>query len=320
MSSLPAKETGIAADVRNVPEHVSREESSEHALLQGALEHAPLQKSHEHAPPLDAPLSPEYVAYLKQQRKKQWAILLGRLLVLVLFLGLWELAAQLKWVNTMLTSKPSSLVKSFYELAFNGRLFYHTWVTGKETLIGIVISMLLGTVIAVVFWWSTYTAKVLEPYIVVLNALPKVALGPIFYIWLGDRNSVYGMAIAISIIVTIIMIENGFREISRSKLKLMESLGATRFQMLHMVLLPASIPNFIATLKVNVGLTLVGVIMGEFLSSKAGLGYLIIYGGQVFQMDLVMVSIMILAALSMLLYGAVSFLGRAAMKRYHLEN
>ncbi|MEX2416396.1 MAG: ABC transporter permease subunit, partial [Paenibacillaceae bacterium] len=152
-----------------------------------------------------------------------------------------------------------------------------------------------------------------------LNALPKVALGPIFYIWLGDRMSIYGMAIAISIIVTIIMVESGFKEIGKSKLKLMESLGATRFQMLVMVLLPASVPNFVATVKVNVGLTLVGVIMGEFLSSKAGLGYLIIYGGQVFQMDLVMTSIVLLAVLSIVLYGVVTYLGNKLLKKYHFD-
>ncbi|EXX87007.1 sulfonate ABC transporter permease [Paenibacillus darwinianus] len=192
-------------------------------------------------------------------------------------------------------------------------------LTGVETMVGLVVSMAAGTAIAVLFWWSSYASKVLEPYMVVLNALPKVALGPIFYIWLGDRYSIYGMAVAISIIVTIMMIEAGFREIGKTKLKVMESFGATKLQMLRMVLLPASVPNLIAALKVNVGLTLVGVIMGEFLSSKAGLGYLIIYGGQVFQMDMVMVSIAMLAVLSILLYGIVTVIGRFAMKRNHLE-
>lgn len=264
--------------------------------------------------------SPKYAAYLRQQKRRLWTIRLSQLLLLAAILVLWELAAQWKWVDSMLTSRPSQLWTSFQELAAKGDLFRHTWTTSLETVIGIVVSMLLGTVIAVVFWWSTFASRVLEPYMVVLNALPKVALGPIFYIWLGDRYSIYGMAIAISVIVTIIMIESGFKEISKTKLKLMESFGATRYQMLRMVLLPASIPNFIATLKVNVGLTLVGVIMGEFLSSKAGLGYLIIYGGQVFQMNLVMVSIVMLGLLSIVLYGLVNALGRLAMRKYQFEH
>ncbi len=263
--------------------------------------------------------SPLYERYLRLQKRRQRMVLLSRLAVLVAFLGLWEFAARWGWIDPMLTSRPSQLASAFRELAFEGSLLKHTWITGWETLVGIVVSMLLGTGIAVGFWWSTFASKVLEPYVVVLNALPKVALGPIFYIWLGDRYSIYGMAVAISIIVTIIMVESGFREISKTKLKLMESFGATRGQMLRMVLLPASIPYFIATLKVNVGLTLVGVVMGEFLSSKAGLGYLIIYGGQVFQMTLVMVSIAMLALLSALLYGVVNLLELLARRRYHHE-
>ncbi|MBB6678894.1 ABC transporter permease [Cohnella lubricantis] len=257
-----------------------------------------------------------YRRYLKKQRLAFWQIVISRLALLAALLALWEIAARLGWVDSMLTSSPSQLAGSFRELALEGGLWKHTWTTGLETLIGIAASMIAGTLIAVVFWWSTYASRVLEPYIVVLNALPKVALGPIFYIWLGDRYSVYGMAVAISVIVTIMMIENGFKEMARTKLKLMQSFGATKLQMLTMVMLPASVPNIIATLKVNVGLTLVGVIMGEFLSSKAGLGYLIIYGGQVFQMDLVMVSICLLALMSVALYGIVNGIGWLLAKKF----
>lgn len=267
----------------------------------------------------EQPASPAYLRYLARQRRNKWLIQLSRLAVLIVFLGLWELAAAVRWIDPMLTSQPSRLITSFWELATTGNLWHHTGVTALETIIGLAVSMIAGMLIAVVFWWSTYASSVLEPYMVVLNALPKVALGPIFYIWLGDRYSIYGMAIAISIIVTIMMIESGFKEISKSKLKLMESFGASKLQMLRMVLLPASVPNLIATLKVNVGLTLVGVIMGEFLSSKAGLGYMIIYGGQVFQMDMVMVSIAMLAILSVLLYGIVTIIGHFALKRNHFE-
>lgn len=260
-----------------------------------------------------------YRAYLRRQRRRQLLIRVSQLLVLLLFLSLWELSAVLHWADPLLTSQPTEIIRSFYQLLAEGHILYHTYVTGLETVIGIIISMICGVLIAVVFWWSSFASKVLDPYIVVLNALPKVALGPIFYIWLGDRLSIYGMAIAISIIVTIIMVESGFKEINKSKAKLMETFGATRWQMLIMVLLPASIPNFVATLKVNVGLTLVGVIMGEFLSSKAGLGYLIIYGGQVFQMDLVMTSIALLAVLSVVIYGIVTFIGNRLLRKYHFE-
>lgn len=263
--------------------------------------------------------TPQYARYLAKQRRIRLAVWLTRLAVLAAFLGIWQWAADRKWVDAMLTSRPTQLVTSFRSLALEGHLWHHAWVTTLETVIGLALSMSVGAAVAVLLWWSSYASKVLEPYMVVLNALPKVALGPIFYIWLGDRYSVYGMAIAISIIVTIMMIESGFREIAKSKLKLMESFGATKLQTLRMVLLPASVPNLIATLKVNVGLTLVGVIMGEFLSSKAGLGYMIVYGGQVFQMDMVMVGIAMLAVLSMVLYGVVTVIGHFALRRHHYE-
>jgi NitT/TauT family transport system permease protein len=243
----------------------------------------------------------------------------SQLALLALLLALWEAAARFGWVDSMLTSSPSKLASSFRTLAAEGTLWKHTWTTGLETIVGLAISMIAGTAIAVLFWWWTYSAKVLEPYIVVLNALPKVALGPIFYIWLGDRYSVYGMAVAISLIVTIMMIESGFKELAKTKLKLMESFGATKLQMLRMVMLPASVPTLIAALKVNVGLTLVGVVMGEFLSSKAGLGYLIIYGGQVFQMDLVMVSVCMLALMSVVLYGLVNLLAKLLTRKYPVD-
>jgi NitT/TauT family transport system permease protein len=275
-------------------------------------------------PPASAPStdasepSVPYKRYLKERKRRRRFVQLSRFVLLAALLALWELAASLKWVDSMLTSKPSRLASSFRELALQGDLWKHTWTTGLETIVGIAVSMIAGTLIAVLFWWSTYASEVLEPYVVVLNALPKVALGPIFYIWLGDRYSVYGMAVAISIIVTIMMIEHGFKELAQTKLKLMESFGATKLQMLTMVMLPASVPNFVATLKVNVGLTLVGVVMGEFLSSKAGLGYLIIYGGQVFQMNLVMVSVCMLALMSAVLYGLVNVAGRLLMRKYQV--
>lgn len=264
-------------------------------------------------------LSNQYQSYLRKQRHRYLSIRFVQWLVLIVFLGVWELAANMNWVDTMLTSKPTQILTSFKELLIKGEILQHTWITSKETLFGFIISMVIGTLIAILLWYSSFLSEVVEPYIVVLNALPKVALGPIFYIWLGDRLSIYGMAIAISIIVTVIMVESGFREISKSKMKLMESFGASRWQMLRMVVLPASIPNFVATMKVNVGLTLVGVIMGEFLSSKAGLGFLIVYGGQVFQMNLVMTSITLLAILSVVLYGLVNLVGKKMKKIYHFD-
>lgn len=263
--------------------------------------------------------SDKYLDYLRQQRRRVFYIRFTQWVLLIVVLAMWELSARLHWVDSMLTSMPSQIVTLLSHVFSQRNILLDTWITTKETIIGFIISMAVALLSAIALWWSSFTAQVLDPYLVVLNALPKVALGPIFFIWLGDRLSIYGMAIAISLIVTIIMLASGFQEIDKGKLKLMESFGATRWQILKMVLLPASIPNLVAAMKVNLGLTLVGVIMGEFLSAKAGLGFLITYGGQVFQMNLVMTSIVILALLSLVMYGVISYVGKWLMKKYHFD-
>lgn len=267
----------------------------------------------------DPKKSEAYIKFLSAQRRHILSIRATQLLVLVTFLALWEAAAKLHWVDAMLTGSPSQIVTMFAQLVHEGQIWTDTWITTKETVIGFVVSMTAGMFVATVLWWSSFISKVADPYLVVLNALPKVALGPIFFIWLGDKVSIYGMAIAISIIVTIMMLANGFEEIDHGKLKVMQSFGASRWQIFCIVVLPASVPNIVATMKVNVGLTLVGVIMGEFLSAKAGLGFLITYGGQIFQMNLVMTSIMILVVLSLVMYGLVTYLGRWMMRKYHFD-
>lgn len=256
--------------------------------------------------------------YLRSLRIHRTAVVGAQLLLLAAVMVVWQIAADRQWVNPMLTSRPTVVWRTFADLAGSGTLWSHLLVTLRETLVGFSAGMAGGVVLAVALWWYRPLAEVLDPYLVVLNALPKVALGPIFYIWLGAVNSVYGMAVAISGVVTVVMLYTGFAGVDPEKLKLMQTFGATRRQVLRKVVIPASLPAVMATVKVNIGLTLVGVIMGEFLSSRAGLGYLIIYGGQVFRMELVMTSVVILAVISALLYLAVAWLERLVSRLLHL--
>jgi NitT/TauT family transport system permease protein len=175
-------------------------------------------------------------------------------------------------------------------------------------VIGFVGGMVIGTTVAVALWLSPFLYRVLDPFIVVLNALPKIALVPIFYIWLGDMASIYAMAIAVSVFVTVLMLYTGFQGIDPDKIKLVQLFGASRWQTLTKIVLPGSVPTMISTLKVNVGLALVGVVVGEFQAAKAGLGYLITYGSQIFQMNLVMTAIVVLAVISTLLFAAIQAL------------
>ncbi|HHU60523.1 MAG TPA: ABC transporter permease [Natronincola sp.] len=253
--------------------------------------------------------SVEHVKYLRSLRQNAVLVRVTQLLLLVGFFGLWEISARYGWINAFIFSQPSKIWVATVRLATEGNLWMHLGWTVGETVLGFTVGTLAGIILAIMLWWSKFFSKVLDPYIVVLNSVPKVALGPIFVVWLGTTiTAVIAMAISISIIVTIMMMHTGFQEVDPNQIKLVRTFGASKGQVLRKVVIPASVPTMIAALKVNVGLSLVGTIVGEFLASKAGLGYLIVYGGQVFNMSLVMASVLLLLVVSVILYYAVNFL------------
>jgi NitT/TauT family transport system permease protein len=261
------------------------------------------------APPASAaPHSPAYQEYLRSLRRESLKVKLWQFAVLAVFLVLWEIAPRAGWINPMLTSYPSAVAKTAAGLLADGTLAFHTWATFRSTVIGFIGGMLIGTVAAIALWLSPFLYRVLDPFIVVLNALPKIALVPLFFIWLGDMKSIYAMAIVISVFITTLMLYTGFRAIDPDKVKLAKLFGASRLQLLTKIVLPGSVPTMISTLKINVGLALVGVVVGEFQAAKAGLGYLITYGGQIFQMNLVMTSVVVLGVISTLLFAAIQAL------------
>ena len=220
----------------------------------------------------------------------------------------------MKIINSFITSSPSRIANTFMNMK-KKNLMMHLGVTAYETIIGFLAGTMIGVIVAILLWWSDFLSKVFEPFLVVLSSLPKTALGPIIIIWVGAGTpAIIVMAIAISLIVTILDILNGFINTDKEKIKMAKSFNANKFQILTKIVIPSNISTFINTLKVNIGLSLVGVITGEFLVSKAGLGYLIVYGGQVFQLDLVMTSVIILGAMAAIMYGSVSILEKAILR------
>ncbi|MBA2963274.1 MULTISPECIES: ABC transporter permease [Ramlibacter] len=260
--------------------------------------------------------SPEYRAWRTREQRRRYWILGTQALLLALFLALWEVLARTHLVNPLLTSYPSALWPAFQDLLRNGDLLGHTWATLKATLIGFTLSMAIGVAVAAGLWWSGFANKVLDPFLVVANAMPKIAFVPIFYIWLGSDYSVYGMAVAIAVFVTIMVIYEGFQGIDPNKIKLARTFGASRAQVLRLVVLPGSVPTLIAALKMNIGLALVGVIVGEFQSANAGLGFLILNGSQVFKLNIVMTAIVVLGVLSGLMYLGIARIEAALSRRY----
>lgn len=258
----------------------------------------------------------EHKNYLKSIKKRNIEIIIVRILILISFFALWEVAGYFKWIDPFLTSTPSRMWKSLVKIYMEGTLFKHILITCFETILGFLLSTILGAFIAVMLWWSDFANKVLDPYIVVLNALPKVALAPIIIFWMGNgMKAIILVTILISIIVTIISVLNGFKEVNEDKIKLLKTFGASKLQILTHLIIPASVPTLVSTLKINVGLSWVGVIMGEFLVAKDGLGFLIIYGGQVSQLDMVMMSVMVLSLLAYLMYEIVAVIERKLIRK-----
>lgn len=253
-------------------------------------------------------ISLERKQYLKKIKQKKYLILLTQISILVGFLALWEFLANKNIIDSFITSKPSRILTTFLNLSSND-LLKHIWVTSYETIVGFLLGTVLGIIIAIILWWSNFLSKVSEPFLVILNSLPKVALGPIIIIWVGAGTpAIIVMAIAISLIVTILENLNGFLKTDTEIIKMAHTFKATKMQVLTKIVIPANLSTFINSLKVNIGLSLVGVISGEFLVSKAGLGYLIVYGGQVFKLDLVMTSVIILGIVAGLMYSIVLLL------------
>ena len=262
-------------------------------------------------------MSEEHKQYLKKQKIRKIVIRIIQIGILILLFGLWELSAYLEWADPFITSSPSRVVKSIANLYTSGQLFTHLGATLWETVISFLLSTVLGTAIAVILWWSETARRVLEPYLIVLNSLPKVALGPLIIIWVGaGRSAIVTMALMICLIITVISALTGFMSVDEEKIQLMRSMGANKFQILSKLILPANIPNILSILKINVGLSWVGTIMGEYLVSREGIGYLLVYGSQVFKLDLVMASTLMLCVLATAMYLVVALIEKLISRFY----
>lgn len=252
-------------------------------------------------------------AYLNKKRKWQILIRLCQISILLVSIFGWELLARIGFIDSFIMSQPTRIARTIANFQ-NNNLLPHIGITVLETIIGFSLGVIIGILIAFILWWSNFLSKVADPYLVVLNALPKIALGPVIIIWVGaGMQAVIVMALAISLVVTIMEMLNGFKNTNANLIKMARTFGANRLQIFVKIVFPANLETLFNCLKINIGLSLVGVIAGEFLVSRAGLGYLIIYGGQVFQMDLVMTSVIILAVLAALFYLAIALVERVVM-------
>ena len=262
-------------------------------------------------------MSAEHAEYLKRLKRSALVTHGLRILLFALVIFLWDAAGRWGVADPFIISSPERVVRTVASLFKAGELFGHVFTTFYETALGFTLGTALGVVAAAVLWFIPLLERTLDPYLVVLNALPKIALGPILIVWVGaGPEAIITMALLVSTVVTVMSVLAGFIEAGREKTRLFVSLGATRMQLFFKGVLPASVPTVMSALKISVGMSWVGVIVGEYLVSKRGLGYLIVYGGQVFKLDLVMASIVILCVLAAAMYYAVAILEKRISARF----
>ena len=229
-------------------------------------------------------ISKEQTAFLAHIRRRKWAVLCLQVFLLVAFFLLWEVAANQGWIDPFILSQPTRMIASAEEMLADGTLWMHIGTTLWETVAGFLLGTILGTLTAVLLWWNRFISDVAEPYLVVLNSLPKTALAPIIIVWFGNnQSSIILVALLTSVVVTILSVLNGFLQVDEEKIKLIRIFGGTKRQVLTKVVFPSNIPCILNALKINVGLSFVGVIVGEFLVAQNGLGFLITYNSQTFK-------------------------------------
>lgn len=251
----------------------------------------------------------------RQKKIRAWLVLFTQSAILIAGILLWELAGRLKWVDVLIFSYPSKIGRLIVKDMLSGELWPHLAVTVGETAVGFLLGTLVGTWLAVLIWWSPFLSRVLDPYMVVFNSMPKVALGPIFIVLFGAGfTAIVITTLSITVIVTTLVVFNSFNEVDKNYVKVIRTFGGSRRDVFVKAIFPASFPTIISTLKVNVGMAWVGVIVGEFLVAKIGLGYLIVYGFQVFNFTLVLSSLVIIAVVATAMYQLVLYVERKLVR------
>ena len=260
-------------------------------------------------------MSEEHKKYLKKIKREKIIVITFQILILVGLLVLWEVLSKLKIINPFIFSSPSKVIETIKNLYLNYNLIGHILTTLYETLIAFILGITLSFLIAIILYEFKIVNKIVDPYLTMLNSLPKVALGPLIIIIAGaNTKSIIVMALLINLIVGIMTIYNGFNNTNKDLIKLFKTFKASRLDILLKLTIPASYKTIISSLKLNISMTLIGVIMGEFLVSKSGLGYLIIYGTQVFNLNMVMAGIVILIIISFVLYKIITYIEKKLLK------
>ncbi len=255
--------------------------------------------------------------FLSAQKRHKRTVTVSRLCVFIFFLGLWEISTRVGLIDSFIFSSPSKIFLCAYGMALDHTLFMNIGITLFETLVSFFLVILCALIVTIILWFNKHVSETLEPYLVVLNSLPKSALAPLLIVWLGaNYNTIIITGMSVAIFGSILSLYSSFQSVDAEEVKLIYTLGGSKLHVLTKVVLPSSLPSLFSLMKVNIGLCLVGVIIGEFIAARAGLGYLIIYGSQVFKLDWVIMSIVILCIIAVILYQAIVAMEKLCLKHY----
>ena len=259
--------------------------------------------------------SEEYKKFLKKIKRDNFLVFFTQIFIIILFFIVWQILANKGLINTFLVSGPSKVFNTIIDLIKENNFWNHILTTLYEIIISFIIGNLIGLIFASILWFNKFLSRVFEPFLTILNSLPKVALGPLIIVWAGaNTKSIIIMALLISAIISIINIHNAFKTTDENKIKIIKSMGGNKLQIFTKVVIPSNILNIIESFKINVSMCFVGVIMGELLVSKEGIGYLIMYGSQVFNMNLVITGVILLVILTIILYYFVYYIEKISRK------
>lgn len=227
----------------------------------------------------------------------------------------WEVLTRLKVIDPYYFSSPSTIVNTAYVAATQGSLYVDIGYTSAATIVGFILGVTAGAVVGLSTWWSKIYGRVSEPYLVTFNAIPKLALAPILIILFGiGFQSKVALAVALTIVPAALAAYGGVKSVDRDLETLLFSLGASRFQVFSKVVVPWAMPWIVSSLRVNIGLALAGAIVGEFIASRYGVGRMILYAGQIMDINLVWVGVVVLSILALVMYVVVMTAERYLLK------
>ncbi|MEX2281783.1 MAG: ABC transporter permease [Gemmatimonadota bacterium] len=250
-------------------------------------------------------------AHRRELARTTRKILLIQIGLVILAVAVWELLVRLGFARELLVGQPARILHFLISMWKDGSLIRHSWVTTAETIVGSLGGFILGAVCGLLVWWSKTVERVIDPIVVALNSLPKIALTPIFLLWFGVGFSMkVALTLSTVFLVTFITAVAALAATDKELLQLTAALGGSRWQIFRNVVVPSSLPWLISAMKLNIGFGLTGAVVGEFVAANEGIGYLLLYGAQVYEMSLVWAGIFVLLVVAMLMYVSIVLLER----------